>query len=555
MPLSSSVITKVLLVIVLAALTTALRPEQVRSQNPTRKYAFATLLCDEKTTPALYALHTSLQASHPDIPLLVLMPHSSALAFLKRVLALPHARPIRFAMPTYPFRRTTNREAIEKPCRYIKLHLWSLTEWDRIVFLDADTVVLRPIDELFKEPDFSAVKDPVGDNVNTGVMVVKPSAVTHGLLMKSYLHVDSFNIGDQGTLNSLVDMKSWHRLRLRFNTFQSALSRKPTVKEQDAAKSETVPRMSLSDVKVLHFSGESKPWKFWRDGHLDRHISPAAYLKWCEYAGTHLSSSCTGPTLPNFVSSDIELPGDTSQYSKFTVLLSTYHRNTWQSLSLFFADLPFIQKVVVIWHDPHRPLPSRPPHPSITIFKPQTNTLNNRFLPIEITTPGVYIADDDILISPQALKRGFLTWRNNPQQLVGYYPRFYSYNRSTATATYSMDIKETGYNIMLTKGFFTHKYFLFLYTQILASRFTKVVDRYNNCEDILFNMMVSGHTGLPPLAVVLDAKREGRIIDVGRKDGISSKGGHLNVREKCIREFVEMGMRESGPVSHGSMVL
>ena len=108
---------------------------------------------------------------------------------------------------------------------------------------------------------------------------------------------------------------------------------------------------------------------------------------------------------------------------------------------------------------------------------------------------------------------------------------------------------------MLTKGFFTHRYFLFPYTQILARRFTKVVDRYNNCEDILFNMMVSGHTGLPPLAVVLNEKVEGRIIDVGRKDGISSKGGHLGVRERCIREFVEEGMRENGPVSHGSMVL
>ena len=274
MLLLSSVITDVLLVIALAALITLSRSKQVLSQRPTRKHAFATLLCDERTTPALYALHASLQTFHSDTPLLVLMPNSSESAFLKRVLTLPNARPVRFTVPTYPFRRTTNREAIENPCRYIKLHLWSLIECDRIVFLDADTVVLRPIDELFEGPDFSAVKDPVGDNVNTGVLVVKPSAVTHGLLMKSYLYVDSFTIGDQGTLNSLVDMKSWHRLRLRFNTFQSALSHQPSLKEEDAAKTETALRMSLSDVRVLHFSGESKPWKFWRDGHLDRHISP-----------------------------------------------------------------------------------------------------------------------------------------------------------------------------------------------------------------------------------------------------------------------------------------
>ena len=39
---------------------------------------------------------------------------------------------------------------------FVKLRLWQLTEYERCVFLDADTVVLKNIDRLFEYPEFSA---------------------------------------------------------------------------------------------------------------------------------------------------------------------------------------------------------------------------------------------------------------------------------------------------------------------------------------------------------------------------------------------------------------
>ena len=39
---------------------------------------------------------------------------------------------------------------------FAKLRLWQLTEYERCVFLDADTLVLRPVDRLFDYPEFSA---------------------------------------------------------------------------------------------------------------------------------------------------------------------------------------------------------------------------------------------------------------------------------------------------------------------------------------------------------------------------------------------------------------
>lgn len=44
-----------------------------------------------------------------------------------------------------------------------KLHIWNETEYDRVLYIDADCVVLQPIDELFDrelgEGDFAAAPD------------------------------------------------------------------------------------------------------------------------------------------------------------------------------------------------------------------------------------------------------------------------------------------------------------------------------------------------------------------------------------------------------------
>ena len=66
---------------------------------------------------------------------------------------------------------------------YTKLNLWSLDKMgiDRLVYLDADTLVRKNFDELFDIPfNFAAVPDVYGDNrgfaitFNTGVLVLRP---------------------------------------------------------------------------------------------------------------------------------------------------------------------------------------------------------------------------------------------------------------------------------------------------------------------------------------------------------------------------------------------
>nr|KYP65249.1 Glycogenin-1 [Cajanus cajan] len=57
---------------------------------------------------------------------------------------------------------------------YSKFRLWQLTDYDKIIFIDADLLILRNIDFLFEMNEISAI----GNNAtlfNSGVMVIEPS--------------------------------------------------------------------------------------------------------------------------------------------------------------------------------------------------------------------------------------------------------------------------------------------------------------------------------------------------------------------------------------------
>lgn len=84
-----------------------------------------------------------------------------------------------------------------------KLHCWRLTQFDKCVFMDADTLPLKNIDELFEKDELSAACD-IGwpDCFNTGLFVYKPSEATFNSLCQFAKDKGSFDGGDQGLLNS-----------------------------------------------------------------------------------------------------------------------------------------------------------------------------------------------------------------------------------------------------------------------------------------------------------------------------------------------------------------
>jgi glycogenin glucosyltransferase len=139
---------------------------------------------------------------------------------------------------------------------FTKINCWLLEKYSKCVFLDADVVVLRNIDDLFEREEFSAAPDAGWpDCFNSGVFVYKPSAETFRKLTEFASQQDaSFDGGDQGLLNAFFS--NWRSsdisrhlpftYNVTSNTFYSYV---PAVTQ------------FRNDIRVVHFAGALKPWQ------------------------------------------------------------------------------------------------------------------------------------------------------------------------------------------------------------------------------------------------------------------------------------------------------
>ncbi|KAM9766399.1 glycogenin-2 isoform 2-T2 [Menidia menidia] len=137
---------------------------------------------------------------------------------------------------------------------FTKIQCWTLTQFRKCVFLDADTLVLCNVDDLFEREELSAAPDPGWpDCFNSGVFVFEPSLRTHARLLDLALRRGSFDGGDQGLLNSFFSRWSVEDIRKRL----------PFVYNLSASGLYTYPPAFLQfghDAKIVHFSGAVKPW-------------------------------------------------------------------------------------------------------------------------------------------------------------------------------------------------------------------------------------------------------------------------------------------------------
>ncbi|XP_053435319.1 glycogenin-2 isoform X2 [Nycticebus coucang] len=137
-----------------------------------------------------------------------------------------------------------------------KLHCWTLTHYSKCVFLDADTLVLSNVDELFDRGEFSAASDPRWpDCFNSGVFVFRPSRGTHRRLLQHAADHGSFDGADQGLLNSFFS--NWSTADIHKHLpFIYNLSSNTVYTYGPAFK------QFGSSAKVVHFLGATKPWNY-----------------------------------------------------------------------------------------------------------------------------------------------------------------------------------------------------------------------------------------------------------------------------------------------------
>ncbi|XP_011492779.1 glycogenin-1 isoform X2 [Oryzias latipes] len=169
-----------------------------------------------------------------------------------------------------------------------KIQCWTLTQFRKCVFLEADTLVLSNVDELFQREELSAAPDPAWpDCFNSGVFVFTPSLHTHSrLLQHAEQHAEQHagvDGADQVLLNSFFS--SWplqnlhHRLPFVYNLISSCCySYLPAFTQFG------------HHAKIVHFTGALKPWSRQREAAPPDPLERFWSLWWKE----HLSRSAEG---------------------------------------------------------------------------------------------------------------------------------------------------------------------------------------------------------------------------------------------------------------------
>jgi glycogenin len=105
-----------------------------------------------------------------------------------------------------------------------KLHVFRLTSYRKVIFMDADILPLQPISHLFHlKSAFAAVPD-VGwpDIFNSGFFVMEPSEEKFNEVTELAKTKGSWDGGDQGVLNEWVG-PNWERLSFTYNTTPTAV--------------------------------------------------------------------------------------------------------------------------------------------------------------------------------------------------------------------------------------------------------------------------------------------------------------------------------------------
>jgi alpha-N-acetylglucosamine transferase len=156
---------------------------------------------------------------------------------------------------------------------FAKLRLWELEEYETVVFIDADAIVLRDIDRLFGYPEFSAapnVYESLADfrRLNSGVFVAKPSPTTFAAMLERLDAPDAFwPRTDQTFLQAYFP--DWHGLPVFFNMLQYVWFNLPEL-------------WDWQSISVVHYQYE-KPWQ--ADNPKAERLRPLIELWQAHYTG------------------------------------------------------------------------------------------------------------------------------------------------------------------------------------------------------------------------------------------------------------------------------
>lgn len=147
---------------------------------------------------------------------------------------------------------------------WTKFRIFDQTQFDKIVFLDADIMVLKNLDHLFKKPHMTSCLDgeyfniwPGWDHFNSGCIVIEPShelfedILNYGKNLKEE-DLPEYIFADQEVLNFYF--KDWpEKKELHLNKYYDIFA--PYVLEEQVKELD-------KETYFIHYVGR-KPWTFW----------------------------------------------------------------------------------------------------------------------------------------------------------------------------------------------------------------------------------------------------------------------------------------------------
>ncbi|ERM98542.1 hypothetical protein AMTR_s01134p00004530 [Amborella trichopoda] len=155
---------------------------------------------------------------------------------------------------------------------YTKLKIFNMTNYKKVVYLDADTIVLRSIEDLFKCGKFCANLKH-SERMNSGVMVVEPSEELFKDMVGKVNTLPSYTGGDQGFLNSYyAGFANAHvfepnlSLEVRNSRLTPEMERLSTLYNADVGLYMLANKWMVDEkeLRIIHYTlGPLKPWDWW----------------------------------------------------------------------------------------------------------------------------------------------------------------------------------------------------------------------------------------------------------------------------------------------------
>lgn len=221
-------------------------------------YAYAAFFASEDFLPAVQVLLHSLSATMPVYPLVLGVVEDRisprVLAAALRHASMPIEVQVWPAVPPPPAAKQAARWTIN----WTKLRLWQLERFRKVLYLDADVLVLQnldtvfetPVDRFLGTPDWGRWTRPGSTKMNGGVFVFEPSAALLSSMaaFASRTHQYRSEEAEQGLLNGFFGSKSCCLPHV-YNAQKTLAVHYPAL-------------FNMSSIKVLHFTGE-KPWREW----------------------------------------------------------------------------------------------------------------------------------------------------------------------------------------------------------------------------------------------------------------------------------------------------